>query len=223
MLLLMFAPGPPWHLFLLVCQLSAQSYSVPYDSPGGPTLHITSPSYAYPSNYQSIRQVDFRNLTLNIFFEKANRLRYRLKNGRCETDDHPGQTSVELRSIHNLSSEKGGRQHALVLYFIDSVGGSSSQDGVAQVFELSDEHLRVTQQIEWDLRFGGPWGPFDTFDEKTMTFLVRTAHYLPGDAHCCLSAIDVVRLSWNGRRFVQTEMRTELSDCGRREGKKLEP
>lgn len=106
---------------------------------------------------------------------------------------------------------------------MDSVGGSSSQEGIAQVFELSDSHLRVTQQIDWDLHFGGPWGKFDSFDEKTNKLVIRSAHYRPGDAHCCVSAIDIVTLRWNGSRFVQREIRTELSDYGKREEKELQP
>ena len=48
-----------------------------------------------------------------------------------------------------------------------------------------------------------------------------SAHYLHGDAHCCVSAIDIVEMHWNGRRFVQAARRTELSDYGKGEGKRL--
>lgn len=214
-----------WLPFLPVSQLlSAQSSSVPYDTDfgGGPTFDVVSASYSYPSSYRSIREVEFKNLTLNVLEEKAKPERYRLKNGRCETDDHPGHTSVELGGIHYLSPGEAGREYAMALYSMNSVGGSSSQEGIAQVFELSSKRLRVTQQISWDLHFGGPWAPFDSYDEKTTTFVIRTAHYLPGDAHCCVSAVDIVTLRWNRSRFVQVDMRTELSDYGKHEGKKLQ-
>jgi hypothetical protein len=58
-------------------------------------------------------------------------------------------------------------------------------------------------------------GTVDSFDEKTNKPVVRSAHYLPGDAHCCVSAINVTP-RWNGSRFVQTGIRTKLSDNGKR-------
>ena len=212
-----------WLAFLLVSRVSAQRSSVPYDSFSGPTFYLTSVSYLYPSNYRSIRKVDFKNLTLNLFDEKAKRSHHRLKEGRCQIDYHPGHVFVNLKSIHYLGSGEASRPHAMVLYHMEFVGGSPSQEGIAQVFELFDGHLRVTQQIDWDLHFGGPWGPFDPFDKKTNTFVIHTAHYLPGRAHCCVSAVDVVTLHWKGGRFVRTDMRTELSDYGKREGKELQP
>lgn len=88
------------------------------------------------------------------------------------------------------------------------------------MFALSDGHLRVIQEMSWDTHFQAGQ-PTDSFDAATSTLLVRTAHYIPGDAHCCVSAQDVVRLKWNGKRFVQTSLRTELSEYGKREGKSL--
>ena len=45
------------------------------------------------------------------------------------------------------------------------------------------------QQIRWNEQF-------DTkekynFDAKTKTLIARSAHYLSGDAHCCISAMDI--------------------------------
>jgi len=38
-----------------------------------------------------------------------------------------------------------------------------------------------------------------------------------------LPASAVVTFKWNGSRFGQTSLTTELTDCGKRAGKKLKP
>jgi hypothetical protein len=60
-----------------------------------------------------------------------------------------------------------------------------------------------------------------SFDPVTDTVVIRTAHYLPDDAHCCVSALDVVTLRWNGTQFEEIGFRTELSDYGKAERKTL--
>lgn len=54
------------------------------------------------------------------------------------------------------------------------------------------------------------------------TMVVRSAHYLPGDAHCCVSAMEVIALKGNGSAFEESARRVELTDYGRREGKTLD-
>jgi len=51
------------------------------------------------------------------------------------------------------------------------------------------------------------------------TLVIRSAHYIPGDAHCCVSAMDIVTFKWDGTRLVQSDIQTELSAYGKREGK----
>ena len=93
-------------------------------------------------------------------------------------------------------------------------------EGEVPVRELSNGHLRVIQDLGWDTHFDAGQ-PTESFDDAKNTLVVRTAHYIPGDAHCCVSAMDVVALKWNGTRFVQTSFQTELSAYGKREGKIL--
>jgi hypothetical protein len=88
------------------------------------------------------------------------------------------------------------------------------------VFTLSDGHLRVVQEIGWDTHFQAGQ-PTESFDANTNTLVIRSAHYIPGDAHCCVSAMDVVTFRWDGTRFVQAGIQTELSEYGKREGKTL--
>jgi len=60
-----------------------------------------------------------------------------------------------------------------------------------------------------------------SFDAAKNELVIRSAHYVPGDAHCCVSAMDVVTLRWDGVRFVPVGIQTELSDYGKEAGKTL--
>jgi hypothetical protein len=88
------------------------------------------------------------------------------------------------------------------------------------VFTVSESRLRSVQMIGWDTHFQAGQ-PTDSFDPATNTLVIRSAHYIPGDAHCCVSAMDVVTFRWNGTRLVQTGIQTELSQYGKQEGKAL--
>jgi len=198
-------------LFTLLADAFGQTSQVPYapDSDGpGPTFTSENISLSYPGSYSSIRKVDFRNLKP-------------LKNGHYKDDEPGSHFSMDLVSIYYLStlpSSRGGS--ALVLYSWFDAGGSSSQRGTAQVFTVSAGHLTSVQKIDWDTHFQAGQ-PSDTFDSNTNTLVIRSAHYIPGDAHCCISAMDVVTFRWNGASFVQADIQTKLSGYGKSEGKTL--
>jgi len=129
---------------------------------------------------------------------------------------------VELVAVEYLDLPSGsGQEHALILFDWFSIGGSSSKEGVAQVFTVSSGRLKVTQQFRWDEHFITN-EPYHRYDPQAKTLIVRSAHYLPGDAHCCVSAMDVVTLRWNESRFDQMGVKTELSENGKKEGKALQ-
>ncbi len=197
-----FAP-----LFILLVSAFGQTSPVPY-APGsdgpGPTFGSENINFSYPGVYSSIRKVEFRKL------DKPYK-----KSG---PDDH---YSEKLNSIHYLdgsSSSKGGS--ALVLYSWSDAGGSSSQGRFANVFTVSGSRLRTVQRIDWDVHFSGGQ-PTSSFDPSTNTLVIRSSHYIPGDAHCCISAMDVVTFRWDGSHFVQSSLQTELSEYGKSEGKIL--
>jgi len=74
--------------------------------------------------------------------------------------------------------------------------------------------------MQWDTHFQTK-KPTDSFDPGTKTVVVRTAHYIPGDAHCCVSGMDVITSRWDGKHFLQREFKTELSEYGKAQGKTL--
>ena len=88
------------------------------------------------------------------------------------------------------------------------------------MFNLSANRLCVVQEIDWDTHFQAGQ-PTDSFDPSTNTLVIRSAHYIPGDAHCCVSAMDVVTLRWDGTQFAPAPIQTELSEYGKTQGKTL--
>ena len=212
-------------LSVLLTAAFGQTSQAPYAAYGdgtGPTFSSSQAGQSYPGSYSSIRQVNFRNLRIPVFDgagKPAGSIAF--KNGRYKSDDHVTQYSEEVDSIHYLSgssSSEGGS--ALVLYSWAYVGGSSSQGGSAKVFTVTNGRLRSVQEIGWDTHFQAGQ-PTDSFDPGTRTLVIRSAHYIPGDAHCCVSAMDVVTFRWDGTRFIQTSIQTELSEYGKSVGKTL--
>jgi hypothetical protein len=199
----------------------AQSRGVPYDRSFGPTFYEINLNHSYPATYEQIEQVDFRNLTFEVFDERGKpEMKVKLKKGWYESRDNGGYETVKLDSIYYLPAEDANGQYAVVLYTWFYAGGSSNTYGIAQVFELLDHRLALKQQFEWDEHFDTT-KPYASFNAKSTTLIVRTTHYLPTDAHCCVSAMDVVTLQWNGSHFTKKAVRTELSDYCIRAGKKI--
>ncbi len=168
--------------------------------------------------------MNFGNLAFKEFDQSGKAtISFSLTNGRYkeEEDKDFSHYDLQLQSIYGLSRTLlSNGQSALVLLSWDGGGVSSSQGGIAQVFTLSKGHLRVIQDMEWDTHFDAGQST-ESFDANTGRLVVRTAHYIPGDAHCCVSAMDVITLRWNGARFVQTGLLTELSAYGKEKHKVL--
>jgi len=211
-------------LFPIVAVFS-QTSRVPY-APGtdgpGPTFTNDTTGLSYPGSYSSIRNVDFRNFN----FPASDRAptpagSFSLKNGHYKVDEGYVHFSMDLDSVHYLSASTPSKgDFALVLFSWFAAGGSSSQGGTAQVFTVSKAHLRSVQKIGWDTHFQAGQ-PTDSFDPGTSTLVIRSAHYIPGDAHCCVSAMDIVTFRWDGSRFIQSSIQTELSAYGKKQGKIL--
>jgi len=211
-------------LFLAICFASdgfTQYRAVPYDPDFGPDFYEVLIDREYPGSYERIEAVDFRNLRLDIVDESRHVLiRAKLKNGRFDREKEGTWDNVKLDSIYYLPSEDSHRRFSIVLYTWFSASGSSNTDGVAQIYELQDGRLKTVQQLEWDEHFDTD-RPYASFNEKSQTLTVRSAHYLPGDSHCCVSAADVITLRWDGSRFLKKRVWVELSKLGVSEGKKL--
>ena len=198
--------------------LFAQTPSVPYAQFFGPDFDNVHVDHAYPTAAQSIQKVDFRNMRL-VVFDQSGRIDTVLtfKNGSRKWKEKNGD--VNEAKIEKVDYLTPGDDYALVQFYWVSISGSSDDDGYAQVFRLANHALRVIQQLRWNEQFETK--EKYTFDAATKTLTVRSAHYLTGDAHCCISAMDIFTLQWKDGAFVRTGVKTELSDYGKKEGKTL--
>lgn len=176
----------------------AQSSQVPYMAGGGPTFAVHTDVRNYPGSYRSIREVDFRNL---------NNGRASLRSGRYERNEQFDHYSEVLDSVDYLQSQShAGESFALVVYSWFEAAGSSSSGGYAVLYTLSKGRLQSLQSIDWETHSAGTQ-PTWSFNPKRSTLVIRSDHYMPGDAHCCISATDVVTFQWDGKQFHMTGIR----------------
>ena len=198
-----------------------QSREVPYEFEMGPTWYEIALDFMYPKNYKEIKDVNFQDIELHIFNAHGRAVTVaRLSHGEFASRNGFSSETIKLDSIQYQASGEPGREFALALLTQFFAGGSGNTQGIAQVFQLREQHLTLLQQIDWDEHFD--WGrPYAAFDEESGMLVVRSTHYLPGDAHCCVSAMDVVTFRWKGGRFEKSATSVELTDYGSREGKKL--
>jgi hypothetical protein len=198
-------------LHLVLVAVFGQVSPVPYapDSDGpGPTFASRAVTISFPGKYSCVQKVDFSSLKP-------------LRKGRYREDQDGIHYSEQVDKVYYLpDSSSANTKAALVLYSWFSVGGSSSQGERAQVFSIVGGTLRSTQEITWDTHFQAGQ-PTVAFNPSTYMLVIRSAHYIPGDAHCCVSAMDAVTYRWDGSLFVQADIKTELSEYGKDAGKKL--
>jgi hypothetical protein len=152
-----------------------------------------------PIQASSIRQIDFANLNFYAFGEKgSHEPPLRLRHGLFKSHKRYELTEVKLKKVWYFGSEK-----AIAAFDFFSCGGSCSDESIIQLFELRDGHLRIIQQLEYDLQAPGTG---ERFDAKTGELFI-TARADDGSAHCCPENVDHVRFRWNGRQFVQISSR----------------
>lgn len=208
-----------WITFVLSSRcLLAQSLSVPYAQFFGPDFDNVRVDQSYHGMYQSIQKVDFRNMKL-IVFDQSGRTETALqfKGGSRKWKEKGGE--VDEAKLVEVDYLTPADEYALVVFHWLSVAEASNTDGYAQVFRLANHELRVIQQIRWNEQFETK--EKYAFDPASKTLTVRSAHYLTGDTHCCISAMDIFTLQWKDGAFAQTSVNTELSDYGKKEGKVL--
>ncbi len=205
-------------LLLISLSLFAQTPTVPYAQFFGPDFDNVRVDHDYPGKYPSIQKVDFRNMHL-VVFDQAGKTDTVLKfsnGGRKWKEKNGDVNEARIEAVDYLTPAD---EYAFVKFYWVSISGSSDDEGYAQVFRLANHELRVVQQLRWNEQFETK--EKYSFDASTKTLTVRSAHFMPNDAHCCISAMDVFTLQWKDGVFVQTGVKTELSDYGKKEGKKL--
>jgi len=185
--------GPLGIGFCFLTSALAQTSPVPYADGQGPSYSAVKAAHSYPGSYRSIGEVDFRNL---------NNGQVTLRNGHFQRNEPFFHYNVTLDAVAYM-----GDNAALVFYGWFGVGGSSSSGEDAVVFTVSKGHLQSVQSIRWETHSAGS---HPTWSFEPNTLMIRSDHYRPGDAHCCISAVDVVTFHWDGKEFAPTIVKTEL-------------
>jgi hypothetical protein len=200
---------------LSATSICAQIPSWPYDGDFGKGYDVVFPNYTYKGFYESLRKIDFKNFPVRLFFEGQRAPDVvALKRGKSEKSDRLTYDSYELIAVYYLKNEKDGIERALLLLDEFYVGGSSSNGTFVQLLELSGGQLTLTQQIQYDRDALRTERHHYFFDPKRGILIIHASHYMPGDAHCCISAVDSVIFRWTGPKFVRRGVKTEHSEYG---------
>lgn len=154
---------------------------------------------------------DFANLSYPLGEdEPGSDGRVKLSGGRMSRTEEVdgrvlGRLTVRLASVHDLPSGGSGVKFWLVVQHVESVGGSTSTNYQAQVMRCRAGVLEEVQRVVWEARV--PEGRAAPVVAGDGGLRFTTSHYLPGDAHCCVSAVDEVSLRWEGRRYGKARVR----------------
>jgi len=187
---------------------------LPYGERGH--YEISKPVFVYRDRYQSLADVDVKNFVIHSFEGKRHLICGKLKAGYWESRDDLALNSLRLINSYTLPSSDPKSEFLLVILEYDGVSGSSDSSGIAQVWKLHEGVLSTQQQIAYNTHFGGA-GAFQKLSSEDHRLAVRASHYLPGDAHCCVSAFDELTFRWSGSEFVLTRIETkrvgDLSDA----------
>jgi hypothetical protein len=179
-----------------------QTISPEGDDEGG-DYSITQPNFVYRGEYPQLQHLNFENFVLHTFDEKnRHNICGKLHGGfwKDEEKNHVGMESLTWDDEHPLSTGNSSIQYVVVLFDYFGVGGSSESDGYAQVWSLQDKKLIIVQQIQFNTHFtSDDW--YFAFDKNRQLLTVRASHYLPGDAHCCISAFDELTFRWQDGLF----------------------
>ena len=178
--------------------------------PYGEKAHyeISRPEFVYPGRYQSLAGADVKNFVIHSFERKRHLICGKLKAGYWESHEDLALNSLRLINSYPLPSSDPKLEFLLVIFEYNGVSGSSDSSGIAQVWKLDEGELNIHQQIEYNTHFGGA-GAYQKFSPEDQRLAVRASHYLPGDAHCCISAYDELTFRWTGSEYGLARIETK--------------
>lgn len=205
-------------LLALCLSLASQKVQIinpqPYGNPDwdGPEYLITQPNFTYRGEYEQLQDIDYKNFVLHTFDRKGGHfICGQLNGGYWEAIVENG-TSLETlkwRQSYPLRSEPAVPQEILVIFDYWGASGSSGGDGYAQVWRLEDNRITIVEQIRFDTDSAGHENKNFSYDAKSQQLRIRASHYLPGDAHCCISAYDELTFRWEDGLFTLVKKETK--------------
>jgi hypothetical protein len=181
---------------LTLCQ-SQKAYDSREDY--GQLYQARSVEIAYEDEFDSIRQVDFKNLIVHVFDDSGKvSLKARLKKGKYSHEEPLDFQYVWFRSVHYLDSNGKEPGRAIVKFGYQGTAVSSCNSVMIQVFELRGKRLFLTQNIDF-----GEQDESDTrFDWKRNTLQIVAIH--PCDPWSFKLAIG---FRWDGAKFRKVSLK----------------
>jgi len=173
----------------------------PHESP---SYEILVPNYQYDISASSIKDVNFKNLT--VFWYRTDQLRpsAQLSAGSFQERYEGGSENVTLDFVKLLDDPSTPTPHAVIDLLWKSCGGSCSNNGLVQVFELRSGHPVVVQQIRYGRHAPGTGASLD-LESRILTVTGRSSEPSP---NCCPKSLDVMEFAWDGRKFVFKNMKS---------------
>ncbi len=163
-----------------------------------PSYEILSPDYQYDISASSIRDINFKNLM--VFWYRIDQLRpsAQLSAGSFQKRYDGGAENVRLDFVKFLDDPSTAVPRAVIDLLWESCGGSCSDNGLVQVFELRSGHPTVVEQIRYG-RHAPETGVSLDLTSRILTVTGRSSEPSP---NCCPKSLDVVEFTWEGRKFV---------------------
>jgi len=154
-----------------------------------PTIEVSFPNYSYPKTVTSLRRLDVKNDEVIVFGDKGmSDFHAHLRGGAYEKLHKIGGDSLEFEWMKYMGSDSAEPDCAVAYYIWSMWAGSSSAYGVVQLLHIEDGHLKVVQQILFNLRGSEKAGAF--LNAKLNALTIRGVNDWE---HCCPTGLDVVK------------------------------
>jgi len=164
-----------------------------------PNYEISYPNYQYGITVASIEDVDFKNLTVLWHRGGKPEPSARLLNGTFrQTYEHGGGEDVTLDLLKFLNLQSETEQRAVIDILWRSCGGSCSENGLIQVFELRSRHPTVVEQITYERHAPNTGAKLETGSR----ILIVTGRSSEPSPNCCPKSLDVMTFEWDVQEFV---------------------
>ncbi|MGA8527159.1 MAG: hypothetical protein WB506_11425 [Candidatus Sulfotelmatobacter sp.] len=183
---------------LLAAVISTSPAVAQQRNPDAPNYEISFPKYQYPATVSSLQEVDFKSLTVFWFGKDGPRRNVKLVNGGYDKDDeYHGGEYITLDLLRFLDASEEDAKYAVVDIDWRSCGGSCSESGLAQVFNVQSGYPTVVEQIRYERHAPNTGASIDAA-AKTLTLTGRSSE---PSANCCPKSLDVMTFTWNGKEF----------------------
>jgi hypothetical protein len=175
-----------------------------------PNYEISHPSYQYGVTVPSMGDVDFKNLTVFWYGRDEPMPSARLLNTTFQQKyESGGGEEITLDLLKFLSLQGEIDRRAVIDLLWRSCGGSCSENGLVQVYELRSGHPTVVEQIRYERHAPGTGIKLEA-GSRVLTVTGRSSEPSP---NCCPKSLDVMTFGWDGKEFIfKGNKRVALAD-----------